>query len=498
MRFEALNLFGDRQGSLKLVLVAAVIALTYFAGAVAISYKEIRTEQSSLIAMSESYVDVYLEAQVAPGALTPATFRRMAVERFLERHGQSSHHPMHIEIAGFGEVGGLASTGDPGVATVLLSAQDTGNHGSVRQFALGGDGVVTRKIVPIVATDQTCTNCERVAGTGGGWSVGDVMGGYVVETNATNLMIFNLAQAVAIFVFVLVALFFVQQVNADLVRRHEQARAEAQQLRLQATHADEQTKIQRDLISMVSHEFRTPLTIIEGHSDSLLRRLDTLEPEKISQRVTTIKSSVRRMVSLMETFLYASRLDAGKIAFSPSEVDLTTIMREACAEQSFISPSHEIICDVPEIEPTIADPQMVRQIMSNLLSNAVKYSPGKPVVEVRYTPDELTHRFAVRDYGLGIPEAEVREVFSRYFRSSTTTGIPGTGIGLDLSLQLAKSHHGRIEAWSKEGEGSRFTLVLPRREVLIEDQVEWAMPLAGAEPSMMPLRGLRAVAPFGS
>ncbi len=239
-------------------------------------------------------------------------------------------------------------------------------------------------------------------------------------------------------------------------------RADSETLEISLRKEREKGVLQRKFVSMVSHEFRTPLTIIDGQANRIMRRLDQLPPEAVAGMLASIRSSVTRMTGLIEQMLTSARLEAGTIAFKPALFDLRALIEDACIQQEQISPDHEIdrsLGKIPEIY--FGDQKLLRQIMANLLSNAVKYSPNGKLVEVNAELAGEHIRIDVRDYGLGVPEEEIPQLFRHCFRASTSEGISGTGIGLHLVESFAKLHGGKVDVQSRVGEGSTFTLSMP-------------------------------------
>lgn len=220
---------------------------------------------------------------------------------------------------------------------------------------------------------------------------------------------------------------------------------------------------QKTFVSMVSHEFRTPLTIIDGNAQILHKRGDTIGKEAIEKRAATIRSAVERLVRLIETILSAHMMDSGRLELSPGECDLPHIVREAVADQQDISPGHKIKVEVRAGVPKVMflDEKVIRQMMSNLLSNAVKYSPNAENVEVMVYPLGNYIVIEVQDHGIGIPDEEVSRVFTKYFRASTSSGIPGSGLGLSLVQQFVDMHRGEVTLRSKVGVGTVVTVKLP-------------------------------------
>ncbi len=254
-----------------------------------------------------------------------------------------------------------------------------------------------------------------------------------------------------------------QEVTLDLL--------ETQKHRLE-TALDKERELnglQRHFVSMVSHEFRTPLAIIDGNAQRIIKRKDEIGPERLQNGIQKIRGSVVRLINLMESVLSASRLEAGTVKFQPEPIDLNDVIDEVCANHREVDSNHEIITDRAELpEQLCVDATLMRQVLSNLVSNAIKYTPSGTRVWVHgvMTNDEEV-TISVRDEGPGIPPDELSKLFDRFFRGSSSTGIIGTGIGLHMAQAFVDLHGGRIDVASKEGEGTTFTVYLPKTGSMI-------------------------------
>lgn len=252
------------------------------------------------------------------------------------------------------------------------------------------------------------------------------------------------------------------QMTTNLQIADAELKLKAEELRLGLMKEMELNKLQRQFVSMASHEFRTPLAIIDSTAQRLKRRADRLTPEEAIKRVDKIRDAVKRMVNLMESTLTAARLEEGKISVEIGTCDLGRLLQNICAGQQELNQSHIITCELVDLPATIqADSNALEQLFTNLLSNAVKYAPDTPEIAVvaRGEGDEVV--VSVRDRGLGIDEDDLPKLFERFFRAKTSTGIAGTGIGLNLAAALAEMHGGSIAVESKKGDGSTFTVRLP-------------------------------------
>jgi signal transduction histidine kinase len=222
--------------------------------------------------------------------------------------------------------------------------------------------------------------------------------------------------------------------------------------------------VHRRFIAMASHEFRTPLAVIDGAAQ---RVMDLIErnPAKIAERMTRIRDAVARMTRLMDRMLSSARLDEGRIEVHLERVDLSVLLSEAVGRQRQISPGFEIALALPAGPIVVdGDPELLEHVFSNLLSNAVKYSGRARQVEVAALPGARAEGgvdVTVSDRGVGIPPDEIGLLFARFFRARTASGIPGTGIGLHLVRELVHMHGGTIDVSSTLGAGTTFVVRMP-------------------------------------
>jgi len=257
--------------------------------------------------------------------------------------------------------------------------------------------------------------------------------------------------------------------NAIDLAQNRQALAQHATM-LQDKLAEEQrlTLLQRNFVSMASHEFRTPLAIIDGHAQRMISMRERLTAEELAQRARKVRNTVRRMTQLIDNLIGSARLIDGPIDlnYHPRRVDLAVLLREVRQLQQELSPDAQIVEDLPALPLCVyGDASLLNQVFGNLLSNAVKYSPEGGAVRVSVAEDGAQVVVTIEDRGIGIPESDRQRVFERYFRGSNTSGIVGTGVGLYLVKTIVDLHHGAIALDSHEGEGSRFIVRLPRMDV---------------------------------
>jgi signal transduction histidine kinase len=235
---------------------------------------------------------------------------------------------------------------------------------------------------------------------------------------------------------------------------------------LQQKLAEEQrlTLLQRNFVAMASHEFRTPLAIIDGHTQRLISMRDRLTVDDLAERSRKIRSMVRRMTQLIDNLIGSARLVDGRIDLyhHPAPVDLTSLVREICQLQLELTPDARIREQI-RAQPLLVrgDASLLSQLFSNLVSNAVKYSPDGGLIRVITDREGTQIAVVIEDHGIGIPEADRERVFERYYRGSNTSGIGGSGVGLSLVRTIVDLHKGTIALDTREGEGSRFTIRFP-------------------------------------
>ena len=285
----------------------------------------------------------------------------------------------------------------------------------------------------------------------------------------------------------------------ELMRSQRTLARQAAMLEEQLAQEQRLALLQRNFVSMASHEFRTPLTIIDGHAQRLIKTKDTLPPAEIGERAGKIRAAVLRLTHLIDNLLNSARLfDGGAtLYFHPAEMDMAALLREVCQLHREMVPGAEIAERLSSAAmPMIGDAKLLYQLFSNLLSNAVKYSPGGGAIEVEaeMRVDEVV--VAVADRGIGIPANDLERLFERYHRGGNVSEIVGTGVGLYLVKMVADLHRGRVEVTSAEGAGSRFTVHLPVTPAEAMKAVSLVEPAATREtPLAMVADGATAVSP---
>jgi signal transduction histidine kinase len=215
-------------------------------------------------------------------------------------------------------------------------------------------------------------------------------------------------------------------------------------------------------VSMVSHEFRTPLGVIMSAAENLDNYFDRLKPEQRRAQLQSVTQAAGQMAKVMENVLLLGRAEAGKMEFKPVPLDLVSFC-EGLAHQvhSSAESRSRIEFHAGILPPARGDEGLLRHILSNLLANAIKYSKEGAPVEFTIERQQNDAIFRVRDRGIGIPLADQKQLFNAFYRGSNASHLPGTGLGLVIVKRCVELHGGQINCESIEGEGTKFTLRLP-------------------------------------
>jgi PAS domain S-box-containing protein len=228
----------------------------------------------------------------------------------------------------------------------------------------------------------------------------------------------------------------------------------------------ETAELYRNFGTMISHQFRTPLAIVDSALQRLMRRSDRLSPTEVLERGGKARLAINRLTKLVESTLDAARLDAGQIEISTEPCDLGQLAAEICARQNEQASDTRIKIALPEDGSAVAhcDPVHVENILLNLLSNAVKYSPAGTPIDVVLMADATRIECAVINNGTLDGPTERKALFERYFRGRNAEGRQGIGVGLYMARALARLQGGDVHLQQSAPGTIRLALVLPRSE----------------------------------
>jgi signal transduction histidine kinase len=220
-------------------------------------------------------------------------------------------------------------------------------------------------------------------------------------------------------------------------------------------------ELRSEIISMISHDLRSPLTVIVGYLDLLTTELP---PDARDKAIDSARRNALRMESMLDDLLNATRAEE---LFAPkvlAPVDACDLAEEVVTSMRATAPHHtlEVVCE--HGGTTLGEERRLRQALVNLVGNAIKYSPEETTVTVRVNADAERVRFAVEDQGPGIPDDMKRKVFDRFTRLQAGGGKPGMGLGLYIVKVVTEGHGGRVHVEDGAAGGARFVIDLPAAE----------------------------------
>ncbi|MGB7982182.1 MAG: MtrAB system histidine kinase MtrB [Candidatus Nanopelagicales bacterium] len=234
-------------------------------------------------------------------------------------------------------------------------------------------------------------------------------------------------------------------------------------LQAQIDELETLSTVQQQFVADVSHELRTPLTTVRMAADLLHGKRQTL-PADDARAIELLQNQLNRFELLLADLLETSRQDAGSVHLDYEEVDLATMCQQVATALGPLADelgapiqlgglaTLVVLCDAPRVE----------RILANLISNALEHGLGKPVVVTLRREGEFA-QVSVRDWGIGLSDAEATQVFTRFWRAdpSRVRRIGGSGLGLSIAMGDARAHAGTLTASGQPGEGATFTLRLP-------------------------------------
>jgi len=233
----------------------------------------------------------------------------------------------------------------------------------------------------------------------------------------------------------------------------------------------ERTKLERqsrDFLAMVSHDLKSPVTVIQGYTELLSKDKSSLLDTDSKTMVDSIRKSCAKLLSLLNDFLTISSSEAGALTLQQTPEDITALVAETCSSLSPIAKKKGIAIftslqeDIPH---AIIDKVKLQRAIGNLISNAINYTPSGGSINVgtciSSVGDERFIVLSVTDTGPGIAEDEADMIFEKYYRSRRVSGVKGTGLGLAIVRAVAKAHGGSVTLESTESKGSTFKLSIP-------------------------------------
>ena len=249
---------------------------------------------------------------------------------------------------------------------------------------------------------------------------------------------------------------------ADANQRATREQLETERLMLRFEADREREAAQRDFVSIAAHELRAPVTAIKGYARTLATKADRITPERRTEFLGMVNDQSERLAHLVDDLLRVSRIDAGRISLSPSDIDLAGLAEDV--RDQFGGKWEGRRIDIVGDPETLvhADRNKTEEILINLIDNAVKYSPESAPVRISVRRAGSMVEVSVRDEGCGVGPDDLKKLFHRFVRlPATASSTQGTGLGLYIVKAFVEAHGGNICARSTPGEGSTFTFSLP-------------------------------------
>lgn len=242
-------------------------------------------------------------------------------------------------------------------------------------------------------------------------------------------------------------------------------RSESALLLQDVTNEREQEKERSQFLYHVTHELRTPLTNIRAYAETLSEGV-LQDPETLRECYNVIVGETQRLSRLVEDILSLSQMEAGAARLKMDDVNTARLVRQVVEDMQAQADEKrlELVLNMTPKVPTIrGDKERLAVVLTNIVGNAIKYTPEGGKVEVNCTQENSRLMITVADTGLGISAEEQEKVFEKFYRSTDEriAGLPGTGLGLALALEIVRTHGGTITLDSEIGKGSKFTVVLP-------------------------------------
>ena len=247
----------------------------------------------------------------------------------------------------------------------------------------------------------------------------------------------------------------------------ERVKVEAQ-LRSQLIHEQEVNHMRSQFVSMASHQFRTPLAIIQAAAESFVEYHDKMDHHKRVQRLERIREQVERMTLLLDNVLTLSDLTSHRKLFNPTVIDLAKWLPNFLKSYTSQNPG-SVIDYQPHLDDDAAiwaDEEVLRRIFLQLLTNAIKFSPPDDPIEVSMISTPTKVVITVTDKGVGIPNEDIERVFESFFRSTNALPLPGNGLGLAILKEDMRLLGGEVTLKSELGQGTTVTSTFTRSTAL--------------------------------
>jgi PAS domain S-box-containing protein len=230
--------------------------------------------------------------------------------------------------------------------------------------------------------------------------------------------------------------------------------------------AKQLSELRARFLSMVCHQFRTPLNIVSFSNSLLKEEVDKRTQKKIQPLLDHIQKATEQLSQMLDDILFFSKAESAKINFEPKPLELVQFCHDLVTEmQMAVSQNVIHFSSQDKSLKACVDKKLLEPILKNLLDNAIKYSPSKIAIDLKLYYENEKVIFQVKDIGIGISVVDQQRIFEPFYRGSNIDHIPGTGLGLSILKTLVDLHHGQVSVESEIGVGTTFTVMLPLIEL---------------------------------
>ena len=231
-------------------------------------------------------------------------------------------------------------------------------------------------------------------------------------------------------------------------------------------------RLKDEFLSMVSHDLRTPLTVIEGSASTLDMNWERIDQDTRKKLLSVIGSNAHKLGDIITKLLDLTRMEAGHFEIREEPLEMGQVLHDVASRLGGLFTDHDLVVDIEQPLVIQADPTLIGRVAENLLSNAAKYTEPGTKVELIARADDGNCRVTVRDQGPGIPKEDLEHLGERFFRGrAASTAVKGTGLGLAWVMQILRLHGSELNVSSAEGRGSTFEFSLPMAQISEESRI---------------------------
>jgi len=224
----------------------------------------------------------------------------------------------------------------------------------------------------------------------------------------------------------------------------------------------ELSEIKSRFVSMASHEFRTPLSTVLSSASLLSKYTSAEDQDKRTRHIEKIKGAVKHLNDILEDFLSLGKLDEGKVESHSSEFNLEDFLHDLVDEaKGLVKKDQQINFVYKGTREVLSDKKLLKNILVNLITNAIKFSPDDGIINMRADVADSHGIIAVSDNGIGIPKADLEQIFSSFYRAANATNIQGTGLGLHIVKRFTELMGGSVNIDSELDRGTTVTITIP-------------------------------------